>query len=284
MDLFYMNIKPKDLSEARTCNDKINQFFNNKTNYEEYVKKHSHFEVNTNFLNITHVKPYYGDELHGVEESYIYIKSFEIKKIISRIEWNFGVKNGKEEHYYENGVQKCEIFWVNGKRDQIEKSYFPNGNHEFVRQWDLNVLVSETHWYSNGNQAYVFNWKNNLPHGNCEEWYKNGIKSLSQEWDNGFLHGFEYQWYESGNQKFLISWNHGIKDGNEEQWDETNSSFLFISWKDGDKIYEEKIVPSRKKNNKDKIREESFLDLLYDVLYTTLFVSWVPHSIWKIFQ
>ena len=95
---------------------------------------------------------------------------------------------GKVEDFYENGQQRSEKNYVDGKQ---------HGKQE--------------EWYESGQKWSQKNYVDGQEHGKYERWYENGQKMLEENYIDGKPHGKRIVWAENGKILAEINYVDGIQ-------------------------------------------------------------------------
>jgi antitoxin component YwqK of YwqJK toxin-antitoxin module len=149
---------------------------------------------------------------HGEER--VYSKKGKLSQTIN---WNLGVKDGKELKYAEDGKRiVSETVWAAGEMQQVTEFYL-NGNtkslitvgpekKEVKIFWDTGKLKDEGNmlrcktgyskwckdgiekeYYESGSMKSETNWKADKQDGTTKNWWENGRLSKVEEYDAGLL-------------------------------------------------------------------------------------------------
>lgn len=150
--------------------------------------------------NSTGYKYYEGSFLEG-EKNGIWTKYYDNGIKLEEKEFEPGkINHISQKEWYENGNQKSEIYYKDGKENGHFKFWYENGNlnSESDRtDGQMNGMLKE--FYANGNpkseKTYIFNKEE----GEETRWYENGKKERTLNYINGKKDGMFTRWWENGN-------------------------------------------------------------------------------------
>jgi hypothetical protein len=97
-----------------------------------------------------------------------------------------GVEEGRHVRFHSNGLIAEERFFINGKKDGIQRGWWPDGRTKFL-----------------------FNCYDNELEGSFEEWSDSGILLKQFHYDAGYEAGAQKLWWANG----AIRANYFVKDG-----------------------------------------------------------------------
>lgn len=75
---------------------------------------------------------------------------YETGQLVSKSQWENGLRNGKTIEYWENGEKKIEALFKNGVKSQYYREWFNNGQIKFEELFDGEKLKSSKVWDYNG--------------------------------------------------------------------------------------------------------------------------------------
>jgi len=110
------------------------------------------------------------------------------------------IPHGLQTIYAEDGRKLSELTYVNGVRDGLKTSYYPNGQ---VYAQGRYVAGREdgpwTVWSAEGRKLQEFDMDHGAYHGMFREWHLNGQLKYEVEYVKGLKQGTETFWDEQGN-------------------------------------------------------------------------------------
>ena len=136
---------------------------------------------------------------------------------------------GKSLKWHENGQQRAEGNFKDGKRDGL---------------WG--------YWSKNGQKKKEVNFKDGLKNGLAIGWYDNGQKSQEGNYKDGTDDGLWTIWHENGQKGFEGNFKDGKKDGLWTSWSKKGQKQQEENYKDGERISEKFL------NNKGELVGEDF--------------------------
>lgn len=95
--------------------------------------------------------------------------------------------DGLLKEYYDNGNNKIEYNYSNGKKNGVQKK-----------------------WYSNGQLLIKYNYDNGKLDGLQKKWYENGQLQSESNYYRDVLNGVSKYWYSNGQLKFVKVYENGI--------------------------------------------------------------------------
>ena len=129
-----------------------------------------------------------------------------------------GYKNGRSEHYSENG--KLELVMKNGK--MWEGSVFKRDNFTGdVRKEEVFVLgkkIKEIEYYKNGSKSKESYYQNQKLNGFLSTWDINGNKIRRINYLDGYKNGYFIEWYSNGQKKKEGNYKLDREDGKWTSW------------------------------------------------------------------
>lgn len=167
----------------------------------------------------------------------------ETGEIISEGQYADGELDGLQKIYHE-GV-RTEIVYANGKREGIEKTWYPSGQLMVETPWVNGVMEgSATFYYENGSIQATVPYYNNKIEGVQKSWHENGAPQGEETYSDNLLNGrsvfrepdgavsMEFN-YRNGTLDGVQVWNHpdgtkareitmlqGMPNGLWREWDE----------------------------------------------------------------
>jgi len=112
-------------------------------------------------------------------------------------------------HYADSALAE-EVVYIDGKREEVLKRWFPNGQ------------LSQKACYRNGRL-----------HGLSLTWWEDGTPRSEANFENGKPHGLQKQWYRSGaifKEQRLV---HGIEEGMQKAWRENGKLYVNYEARNG---------------------------------------------------
>lgn len=127
----------------------------------------------------------------------------------------FGSKNGAYQTYYpKSGKLLSRINYKNGLKDGVCLRYHENGQlaAEFNYENDL-LEGAAKEYYDNGHLKSSYYLKNNAVEGQYLSFYRNKKTESKRKFKNGLLEGIEKIYYENGELSSLFNYKNGKKHG-----------------------------------------------------------------------
>lgn len=124
------------------------------------------------------------------------------------------ILDGTYKEYYENGILKEDLTYRNGKLEEIQRTYFPDGKiKEVVNTKDHKCNGLDSGWYENGQLKYVKNFKNGKENGMSLKFYSSGnIMEIYNSKDTK-LEGKRETYYANGGIKSKQEFKDGKLNG-----------------------------------------------------------------------
>ncbi len=97
-----------------------------------------------------------------------------------RVSYLKGIKHGKEERFYFDGLPASQRFYTNGKKVGVHKGWWSNQQPKFITHFDNagNLTSTQREWLSNGMLIKELHFANGNEKGWQKSWDINGkIKS-----------------------------------------------------------------------------------------------------------
>lgn len=139
---------------------------------------------------------------------------------------------------------------------QVEvKEYYENGNIQIMGNLNGNNLKigKWEHFYENGATKYIFNYENDVLHGDFQEYYENGVIKVTGQYENDKRTGQWSQYYINGQVGETGDFVEGVFKG-EGRFYYENGQLMKVFYSDSDKTidYDEKgnLVKAKKKKKK----------------------------------
>ncbi len=137
-----------------------------------------------------------------------------------------GKKHGQWVEWYHNGHTKSEITYVDGLMHGGSNYWSPDGKESSELIWRNGKRFDGvwTDWYDNGQKRSEKGYKNGIPVGVYTYWYDNGQKrsvgtyTKDHKTDSITKHGKWIHWYKNGRRKEELIYNRGKKDGRWTHW------------------------------------------------------------------
>lgn len=186
------------------------------------------------------------------------------EKIKQSIEYRNGKKNGLYQEFYQNGMLKQKVFFIDDQAEDTTFTYYPNGKLEefqifskgqkegcwkkFNKEGMMYSAInfkndrfdgeSSTYTYRTGRLKERYHFKNGVKDGKQETFYNNGrLESVTYFSDGLPCLGTE-EWYENGNvvpNDFKIT----ISEKNQIQLNNTITYYIKLeNPKSDDEVYE----------------------------------------------
>lgn len=112
--------------------------------------------------------------------------------------------------YYADSVLAQEIAYVNGKKEDFLRRWFPNGQ------------LSQESSYKNGRL-----------HGKSSTWWEDGVQRSESHFDNGKPHGLQKQWYRGGAAFKEQNLVHGVEEGMQRAWRKNGKLYVNYEARNG---------------------------------------------------
>ena len=171
----------------------------------------------------------FASEVKTVDASQI-----EVKLAVAYVKGDSEPFTGKAVSSYENGRQKSEESYLDGKRDGLATFWYENGQKEMEENWQGGKKEGETTlWHANGQKSGDLLFAAGLRQGKHTMWHENGQKSYEMNYKDGKFSGPFIEWYENGNKKLEVTYSSGQKNGTESLWDESGQLIETMIWREG---------------------------------------------------
>ena len=122
-------------------------------------------------------------------------------------------KNGKSLYWHDNGNQKGELNYKDGKLYGTQKEWHKNGKLHFINTYkDGKKNGLETNYFFDGQKQNEGKYKDGKQDGLWSGWYNNGQLHFTSTYKDGKQDGLYTEWYSH-------RWKHGegnYKDGKQE--------------------------------------------------------------------
>ncbi len=107
--------------------------------------------------------------------------------------------------FFENGDTNAVSGYLNGKKENTARSYYPNKQLKELRVYHQNKKVGEhVGWYSNGTPRFKYNFGSDVYDGTVEDWFENSKRAALFNYKNGYEIGLQQAWYTDG--KFRLNY------------------------------------------------------------------------------
>ncbi len=101
-----------------------------------------------------------------------------------------GREEGWSRKWYANKELMEERFYSSGKKEDVHKGWWPDGNPKFEYHFDNDEHEGEAkEWYSNGNRYRFFNYSKGHEEGLQQMWWLDGRVRANYVVKNGELYG-----------------------------------------------------------------------------------------------
>ncbi len=120
---------------------------------------------------------------------------------------------GKAFTLWENGQNKSEGNYKDGKKEGLEV-------------W----------WYENGKKKKEINYKNGKRDGLCVEWRENGQRWDEKNYKDGKFDGLWMAWHSNGQQMMEVNYKDGEIDGLDVWWHKNGQKKKEVNYKDGEEV------------------------------------------------
>ena len=109
-----------------------------------------------------------------------------------------------------NSGVRVESPYRDGKRDGVERAWYPNGQIMYERRFERGQ-ESGRHlgWYANGVRHFVYDYTRGVLEGEAREWFPNGAAYRLFHYRAGHEEGSQEMWYPSGARRA----NYVVHDG-----------------------------------------------------------------------
>ena len=150
-----------------------------------------------------------------------------------------GKKHGTWTAWYKNGNKKSKTTFLNGKSDGKSTVWSPDGKESFELIWKRGKKFDGiwTNWYNNGQKESKGAFDNGIPIGIYTYWYENGQKESEGTYIGLYRgitkHGKWTHWYENGPKKEELTYREGKKYGIWTNWYNNGQKELEGAYKDG---------------------------------------------------
>jgi len=158
----------------------------------------------------------------------------EMKLSVAYVKGESEPFTGKAVSSYENGQQKSEETYLDGKRDGLATFWYENGQKKVEENWKAGKQDGVTTlWHANGQKSGDLIFAAGLRQGKHTMWHENGQKSYEMNYKDGKFNGLFTEWYENGNKKFEVTYSSGQKNGTESLWDKSGQLIKTMIWREG---------------------------------------------------
>ena len=158
----------------------------------------------------------------------------EVKLAVAYVKGESEPFTGKAFSSYENGQQKSEETYLDGKRDGLATFWYENGQKEKEENWQGGKKEGVTTlWHANGQKSGDLYFENGKRQGKHTMWHENGQKSYEMNYRDGKFDGLFTEWYENGNKKLEVTYSSGRKNGTESLWDKSGQLIKTMIWREG---------------------------------------------------
>ncbi len=161
--------------------------------------------------------------------------------------------NGKEIEQYENGQNKFEHTYEDGRKNGLSTWWHKNGNIKIQKNYWRGFVHQEinyedglkngktTTWRDtedNSNISSIETFKDGQQHGLSTYFYYNETNSIRKETNyyHGKLHGLFTEYYENGKKSRENTYKYGKSDGSFSEWEENGKLKYAIYYENGKKI------------------------------------------------
>jgi len=127
-------------------------------------------------------------------------------------------KVGVWEDWYENGVAKSKVTYINGLSTGLATEWHENGN-KLSEGTDVvgHRIGLWSYWYENGVKSVEANY-NKVLQGKYKDWHDNGEKRIECHYIQGEIHGTWNSWYSNGNKESMGLYKKGKKESGWFYW------------------------------------------------------------------
>ena len=161
-------------------------------------------------------------------------KELEEREGIIYLKGSDTLYTGKVFALYENGQQKAEVKYKDGKREGLTIGWYKNGQKKSEENYKGGkhdgLAVS---WHENGQKKAEVNMKGGKLNGLVFGWHEGGQKKVEGNYKDGKLDGLNVNWYENGKKKGEANMKDGKYDGLTVGWHENGQMKGEVNWKDG---------------------------------------------------
>ncbi len=161
-------------------------------------------------------------------------------KLLSFVNWSDGVRTGDERVYSEEtGEVIISLSYSDGKLDGDFLSYAADGKtllRKVTYSTGLKVGVEEVYSEKTGKLLHKGSWANGNKNGLFEVWYENGQMRSKGTWANGKQNGLFEDWDENGQIRSKGTWADDNKNGLFEEWDANGQLVLNAKWENGKEV------------------------------------------------
>lgn len=153
---------------------------------------------------------------HGSHERYA-----RNGKLMSLVEFNEGVKDGRNLKFGRGGKNKLEDgHYSNGLQTGPWKIYMNNGVLKSEGSFEQGKRVGEwIEYFANESRESVVHWVDGVPDGPSQGFYKQGERRYRGTFKKGLLEGDYIEWWPSGDKKGEGAYKGGHFDGPWTFWD-----------------------------------------------------------------
>jgi antitoxin component YwqK of YwqJK toxin-antitoxin module len=148
----------------------------------------------------------------------------------AELDWNNGVKDGREIQYDETGKKKvAEIVWRAGE-EQSRTEYYLNGNRRSVQQFDRTQGIEQTFWdtgqlYTDKKFVACVDGGYHAIDGFCEQgllriFFEDGTKQEEAQYHAGKLHGTRRMFWSNGKPASVEQYDNDVLQ-KAKRWDES---------------------------------------------------------------